>query len=57
MYLAQSGEPFAVVTAEIAVDSFVGFDAEELSYDLYGEDLCVGEFRSRTTLPETLPSR
>ena len=42
------------MTAEIAVDSFVGFDAEELSYDLYGEDLCVGEFGSGTA-PSDVP--
>jgi hypothetical protein len=57
VYLAEGRKPFAVVTAEIAVDSFVGFDAQELAYDLYGlygEDLGVGECRLGTALPETL---
>src|SRR5215218_5387206 len=41
-------KPFAVVSAEVAVDTFVGVDAEELPYYFYGEDLCIGELRSRT---------
>src|SRR5918995_2364848 len=41
-------KPFAVVSAEEEVDTLVGVYAEELSDDFYGEDLCVGELRSRT---------
>jgi hypothetical protein len=36
------------VSAEVAVDILVGVDAEELADDFYGEDLCIGELRSRT---------
>ncbi len=43
MYLAEGGEPSAVVTAKEEVDVFVGIEAEELPDELDGEDLRVGE--------------
>jgi hypothetical protein len=41
MYLNESGEPFTLVTAEEEVDAFVGVKPQELSDDLYGEDLII----------------
>jgi hypothetical protein len=55
MDLAKSWEPFAVVSAEEEIDSFVGVYAEKLSDDLYGADLSVGELRSGTALADAAP--
>ena len=52
-YFAQGGEPLAVMTPEVAKDCFVGVHAEELSYDLDGEDLRVGELGSWAALANT----
>jgi hypothetical protein len=50
MDFAQGREPLAtLVMAEVAVDSLVGVDAEELAYDLDGEDLGVGELGCGST--------
>jgi len=43
MDFAQSGEPFTIVPSEEEVDGLVGVEPEELSYDLDGEDLGIGE--------------
>ena len=50
MDLTEGREPFAVVTTEEEVDTLVGVYPEELSDDLYGEDLGVGELGGRSTL-------
>jgi hypothetical protein len=42
------------VTAEEGVDALVCFYPEELSDDLYGDDLGVGKLRSGATLTDTL---
>ncbi len=52
-YFAQGGERLAVMTPEVAKDCFVGVHAEELSYDLDGEDLRVGELGSWAALANT----
>ena len=39
MYLAEDGEPFTIVKAEVAEDRLVGVEPQELAYDLNGEDL------------------
>jgi hypothetical protein len=55
MDFAQGREPLAtLVMAEVAVDSLVGVDAEELAYDLDGEDLGVGELGGRSALTNAL---
>jgi hypothetical protein len=53
MHFAEGGEPLRVVRAEEEVDVLVGVYAEELSYDLDGEDLRVGELGGRATLTDT----
>jgi hypothetical protein len=50
MYLLECGEPFAVVTAEEAVEVLVGIEPKELPDDLYGEHLGVGELGAGTAL-------
>jgi hypothetical protein len=50
MHLPEGGKPFALVPSEVAVECLVGVYAEELSYDLYGEDLRVGELWGRAAL-------
>ncbi len=52
MDFAECGEPLAVVPSEVAVDGLVGVEAEELAYDLDGEDLRVGEFRGGAALTQ-----
>ena len=54
MHLAEGGEPFAVVAAEIAVDSLVGVYAQKLAYDLDSDDFGVGERRGRAALADTM---
>ncbi len=54
MDLAECREPFSVVPFEEEVDTPVGVYAEELSNDLYGYDLCIGELRSGTALTVAL---
>jgi hypothetical protein len=54
MHFAEGREPFAVVAAEIAVDSLVGVESEELSDDLNSEDFGVGERRGRAALADTM---
>jgi hypothetical protein len=49
---AQRGEPLAVMFSEVAKDSLIGVHAEELSDDLYGEDLHVRKFGQGTTRSE-----
>ena len=39
----EGGEPFAVVATEEEMDALVSVEAEELSYDLDGKNLRVGE--------------
>ncbi len=43
---AQGGEPLAVMLPEVKKDRLVGVEPEELSDDLDGEELGVGERRS-----------
>jgi hypothetical protein len=50
--LVEGWEPLGVVAAEEEVDALVGVDTEELSDDLDGEDLCIGELRSGTALAD-----
>lgn len=40
------------MAAEEEIDGFVGVYAEELSDDLYGKDLSVGELRGGTALAD-----
>jgi hypothetical protein len=54
MHFTEGREPFAVVAAEIAVDSLVGVESEELSDDLNSEDFGVGERRGRAALADTM---
>ena len=54
MHLAEGGEPFAVVAAEIAVDSLVGVEPQELAYGLDSDDFGVGERRGRAALADTM---
>ena len=50
----ERGEPLCVVPSEEEADCLVvGVYAEELSYDLDGEDLGVGKLRGGTTLTDT----
>ena len=49
---AQCGKPLAVVPSEVAVECLVGVQTEELSDDLDGEDLRVGEFRGGAALAQ-----
>ena len=44
-YFAQGGEPIAVMPSEVTKDCLVGVHAEELSDELDGDDLRVGELR------------
>jgi len=44
MYLAESRKPCSVVPSDEEVDALVGVETEELTDDLYGEELRVGEF-------------
>jgi hypothetical protein len=53
MDFAECGEPLAVVPSEVAVDGLVGVEAEELAYDLDGEDLGVGKLRDGAALADT----
>jgi hypothetical protein len=53
VYLAEGGEPLAVVTAEKEVDALVGVEPQELPDDLDGEDLGVGELGSGSALTDT----
>jgi len=55
MHLAEGGEPSAVVTAKEEVDVLVGVEAEELPYDLDGEDLRVGELGGGSTASDAPP--
>jgi hypothetical protein len=50
--LKEGREPLAIVASEVAVERQIGIDAEELAYHLDGEDLGVGELRSRTALSD-----
>ncbi len=43
MHCAQDEEPFTVMFSEVTEDRLVGVEAEELSDDLDGENLRVGE--------------
>jgi hypothetical protein len=56
MYLTESGEPLAVVPSEEQVDALVGVEPQELTDDLYGEDLGVGELGYGSALTEPAPS-
>jgi hypothetical protein len=53
VYLAEGGEPLAVVTAEKEVDALVGVEPQELPDDLDGEDLGVGELGGGSALTDT----
>jgi hypothetical protein len=53
VYLAEGGEPLAVVTAEKEVDALVGVEPQELPDDLDGEDLGVGELGRGSALTDT----
>ena len=55
MHLAEGGEPFAVVAAKEEVDVLVGVETKELSDDLDGEDLRVGELGGGSTASDALP--
>jgi hypothetical protein len=50
VYLAEGGEPIGVVAAKEEADVLVGVEAQELAYDLDGEDLRVGELGRRAAL-------
>jgi hypothetical protein len=56
MDLPEGGEPLCVVSSEVAIEGLVGVETEELSDDLYGEDLRVGELGGRAALTEAAPS-
>jgi len=43
MHLAEGWKPLAIMLPEVAKDSLVGVHAEELSDELDGDDLRVGE--------------
>jgi hypothetical protein len=51
---AEGGEPSAVVPLEEEADAFVGVHAEELSDDLDGKDLGIGELRGRAALADAV---
>lgn len=53
MDFAQGGEPLAVMLPEVAKDRLVGVHAEELSEELDGEDLGVGELGNWAALANT----
>jgi hypothetical protein len=53
--LPEGGEPFSVVAAEDEVDALVSVYAEELAYELYGENFRVGKLRSWTALTRGFP--
>jgi hypothetical protein len=52
MHLTEGGEPFAVVAAEIAVDSLVGEFLGIDTYNLNSEHFGVGERRERAALAD-----
>lgn len=49
----EAGEPFAVVATEEEMDALVSVEAEELSYDLDGENLRVGVLGGGAALGDT----
>jgi hypothetical protein len=52
---AQRGEPLGVVPSEVAVERLVGVETKELSDDLNGEDLGVGELAGGAALTQGFP--
>ena len=52
---SEGGEPLGVVPSEVSVKSLVGVKTEELTYDLDGEDLRVGELRSGAAFAQGSP--
>lgn len=53
MHCAQDEEPFTVMFSEVTEDRLVGVEAEELSDDLDGENLRVGELGNWAALANT----
>ena len=50
VYPPEGGEALSIVVAEVGVEALVGIHAQELSYDLDGQDLGVAEFGRRIVL-------
>jgi hypothetical protein len=55
MNLAECREPCTVVPSEVAIECLVGVYSEELTDDLDGEDLRVGEPGRRSTTSKAQP--
>ena len=53
MNFAQSGEPLSVMLSEVTEDCLVGVEAEELSDELDGDGLRIGELGGRPALANT----